>query len=191
MKNHELYLRNCNICQNNCNVFPLKMSCSPTIYPATDRQREVCERRSPLLTMLTLVSQHHHGNTVAHCEAAEHIVKTCWGQTWLFKCALLYRGTFLCNNTTTALHIFKMHYAVYRVSAHFCLSLSSLVAGHLPDRDREGADCSHYPGLFVPHRQYLLAGVVLSQPSSQVAAAGPPLPDLLRHVRLHGHSLYR
>lgn len=65
------------------------------------------------------------------------------------------------------------------------------VAGDFSDGDREGADCRHYPGLSLPHRQYLVAGVVFSQPVRQVAAPGPALPDLLRHVRLHGHRVHR
>lgn len=70
-------------------------------------------------------------------------------------------------------------------------SVFPVVAGHRSDCNREGADCGHHPGLFVPHRQCLLAGVVVSQSLSQMAAAGPSLPDMLRHVWLHGHSLYR
>ncbi len=37
----------------------------------------------------------------------------------------------------------------------------------------------------------ILAGLVLTQPISQVATAGPALPDLLRHVRLHGPGVHR
>ena len=65
------------------------------------------------------------------------------------------------------------------------------MAGHLSDSDREGPDRRHHPGLAVPHRQHLLAHLVLAQPLGQVAAAGPALPDLLRHVRLHGHRVHR
>lgn len=65
------------------------------------------------------------------------------------------------------------------------------VAGHLSDGDREGADSSHYSGFPVPHRQHLLAHLVLPQPLSQVAAPGPALPNLLWHVRLHGYRLHR
>lgn len=73
------------------------------------------------------------------------------------------------------------------VSCGFCIS----VAGHLSDCDREGADRRHHPRLALPHRQHLVAGVVFAQPLGQVAAAGPALPDLLRHVRLHGHRVHR
>lgn len=65
------------------------------------------------------------------------------------------------------------------------------VAGHLSDRDREGPDRCGRAGQPVPHVLYLLAGVVLPQPLGQVAAPGPALPDLLRHVRIHGPRLHR
>ena len=74
---------------------------------------------------------------------------------------------------------------------HQGMSFLSPVAGHLSDSDREGPDRRHHPGLAVPHRQHLLAHLVLPQPLGQVAAAGPALPDLLRHVRLHGHRVHR
>ncbi len=75
--------------------------------------------------------------------------------------------------------------------SHCVLLRCVSVAGHFFDSDWEGADRRHYPGLTLPHRQYLLAGVVFSQPVCQVAAPGPALPDLLRHVRLHGHCVHR
>lgn len=86
-----------------------------------------------------------------------------------------------------------------RVLGNSILMVSSLkemtplpaVAGHLSDGDREGADRRHHPGLSFPHRQHFLAHLVLPQPLSQVAASGPALPNLLRHVRLHGHRLHR
>lgn len=79
-------------------------------------------------------------------------------------------------------------YLNYSFTPFLCLHP---VAGHLSDCDWESADCSHYPRLSVPHCEYFLVGVVLPQPLSQMAAAGPSLPDMLRHVRLHGHSVYR
>lgn len=70
-------------------------------------------------------------------------------------------------------------------------AFSHTVAGHLPDRHREGPDCCYRPGLTLPRRQHLLAHLVLTQPFSQVAAPGSALPDLLWHVRLHGCGLHR
>lgn len=69
--------------------------------------------------------------------------------------------------------------------------LLSAVAGHLVDSHREGADCSRHPGLALPHRQYLLAHLVDLQSLGKMAAPRPPLPDLLRDVRIHGRSVHR
>lgn len=76
---------------------------------------------------------------------------------------------------------------LFLITIPFCFT----VAGHLSDRDREGADSGHYSRLPVPHCQYLLAHLVLPEPLCQVATPGPALPNLLRHVRLHGYRLHR
>ncbi len=79
---------------------------------------------------------------------------------------------------------------VLSISSHF-VCIVSPVAGHLFDGDRESTDSCSCSGFLVPDSQYLLAGLVLTQPISQVATAGPALPDLLRHVRLHGPGVHR
>lgn len=79
---------------------------------------------------------------------------------------------------------------VERVKLCCCLCLLA-VAGHLPDSDRESADSSSHLGLPVPDGQYLLAGVVVFQPVSPLAATRSAFPDLLRHVRLYGRRLHR
>src|SRR4029434_9060959 len=70
-------------------------------------------------------------------------------------------------------------------------SPSCVVAGHLTDGHREGADSGGHLGIAVPHRQHLLVGLVVPESLSQVATARPALPDLLRHVRIHGRGLHR
>lgn len=65
------------------------------------------------------------------------------------------------------------------------------VAVDLPVRDRARADRGGGAGLSVPRGQCVVARVVVPQPLGQMAATGPALPDLLRHVRLHGHRLHR
>ena len=73
----------------------------------------------------------------------------------------------------------------------YCGLCLPAVAGHLSDCDRESADSSGHLGLPVPDGQYLLAGVVVLQPVSPLAASRSAFPDLLRHVRLHGRRLHR
>lgn len=73
---------------------------------------------------------------------------------------------------------------------HFPSPLLLEVAGYLADSNREGSDCSSHLGLTVSNCQHLMAGVVFTQSFSQVAAPGPALSDLLRHVRLHGCGVY-
>lgn len=85
---------------------------------------------------------------------------------------------------------------MFKCASGTVLSISSSffsvspVAGHLFDSDRESPDSCSCSGFAVPDSQYLLAGVVLPQPLGQVAKAGPALPDLLCHVRLHGPGLH-
>ncbi len=71
---------------------------------------------------------------------------------------------------------------IERAELHYGLCLPA-VAGHLPDSDRESADSSSHLGLPVPDGQYLLAGVVVFQPVSPLAATRSTFPDLLRDVR--------
>lgn len=71
------------------------------------------------------------------------------------------------------------------------LLLCVAVAVHHHHPGREGADHRRVPGLSLPGGQHLLAAVVGSQSAGRLAAAGHPLPDLLRHVRLHGPGLCR
>lgn len=73
----------------------------------------------------------------------------------------------------------------------YCLSSLCAVAVHHHHPGGEGADHCGVPGLSFPGGQHLLAAVVSSQPAGHLAAPGRPLPDLLRHVRLHGPGLCR
>lgn len=79
---------------------------------------------------------------------------------------------------------------LYCLHPFLLLLFVSPVADHLFDSDRESTDSCSCSGFSVPDSQYLLAGVVLPQPLGQVATAGPALPDLLCHVRLHGPGLH-
>ena len=71
------------------------------------------------------------------------------------------------------------------------LSLLCAVAVHHHHAGGEGADHRRVPGLSLPGGQHLLAAVVSAQPAGRLAAPRHPLPDLLRHVRLHGPGLRR
>lgn len=69
------------------------------------------------------------------------------------------------------------------------LHILSAVAVHHHHSGGEGADHRGVSGLSVPGGQHLLAALVGSQPAGRLAAPRRPLPDLLRHVRLHGPGL--
>lgn len=71
------------------------------------------------------------------------------------------------------------------------VSLVCAVAVHHHHAGGEGADHRRVPGLSLPGGQHLLAAVVGAQPAGRLAASRHPLPDLLRHVRLHGPGLRR
>lgn len=73
----------------------------------------------------------------------------------------------------------------------FVFLLSAAVAVHHHHPGGEGADHRRVPGLPLPGREHLLAAVVRPQSAGRLAAPGRPLPDLLRHVRLHGPGLRR
>lgn len=65
------------------------------------------------------------------------------------------------------------------------------VAGRQYHPGGEGPDHRRVPGLALPGGEHLLAAVVGAQPPGCLAAPRRPLPDLLRHVRLHGPGLHR
>lgn len=71
------------------------------------------------------------------------------------------------------------------------VSLLCAVAVHHHHAGGEGADHRRVPGLSLPGGQHLLAAVVGAQPAGRLAASRHPLPDLLRHVWLHGPGLRR
>lgn len=71
------------------------------------------------------------------------------------------------------------------------LCVCAAVAGGHHHPGGEGPDHRRVPGLALPGGEHLLAAVVGPQPPGHLATPRRPLPDLLRHVRLHGPGLHR
>lgn len=115
-------------------------------------------------------------NIVLHIEVADH--ETLIWIVFILTITLVWRH-------------WQTTYILFSVQGMYFLSSLRVVAVHHHHPGGEGADHRSVPGLSLPGGQHLLAAVVSFQPAGHLAAPWRPLPDLLRHVRLHGLGLRR